>query len=169
MPVTTTRRHKAIAVFAGVMLSLYAGEASALCADTSEFAAIKSRTLQSELMVSGLVCGQRDNYNNFVKKFRPTLIGYGKHLRSYFSNTFGQDGERRLNKFVTRTANSASSKSVTDSSFCNRTLEKFDRLDGIDVGSYEKFIKSITPVIPKDATACTETASAVPDGPIPVQ
>lgn len=162
-------RYKAIAAFGGIVLGMYVSEAVALCADTPELAAIKSRTLQSELMVSGLVCGQRDNYNGFVEKFRPSLIGYGRHLKSYFLNAFGQDGEQRLNRFVTRTANSASGKSATDSSFCDNAMEKFEILDGINAGSYEQFIKSVNPVLPKDAAACTETASAVSDSPAPVQ
>ena len=159
MSVKTARR-RGIKVTLGVLIiALYAGEASAFCADVPDMAAIKSRTLQSELMVSGLVCGQRDNYNDFVHKFRPTLVGYGKHIKSYFKRVYGKAGEKNLNTFVTRAANAASSKSATDTSFCDNTSAKFDKLDEIDAASYGKFIASVKPLLPKNITACTETAS----------
>ena len=161
MTVNTAKRNGAKVIIGVLVLTLYAGEASALCAGAPDIAAIKSRTLQSELMVSGLVCGQRDNYNDFVRKFRPTLVGYGKHLKSYFAEIYGNVGEKKLNTFVTRSANAASSKSATDSAFCDKASVKFEKLDSLDVSSYGSFIASVKPFFPQNVSACTETASAV--------
>lgn len=165
MPVNTTGRRGAKVIVGVLIISLYASEASAFCAGAPDMAAIKSRTLQSELMVSGLVCGQRDSYNDFVRKFRPTLIGYGKHLKSYFEQVYGKAGEKNLNTFVTRAANAASGKSATDTSFCDNALAKFDKLDDLDVASYGNFITSVKPFLPKNVSACTETASTANETP----
>jgi hypothetical protein len=109
-----------------------AGSARAeTCADQNARRSLEVRVLQSELMVAALTCGQRQNYNAFVTTFRPVLKTQGAQLRTFFVQNYGlKNGPKRLNKLVTRLANSASQRSLTQSTqaFCAQTEARFKQL-----------------------------------------
>lgn len=108
----------------------HAGSARAdACADRGAREALEMRVLQSELMVAALTCNQRGSYNAFVTGFKPYLRSQGRELRSFFAKTFGPSaGPQRLNKLVTRLANTASQNSLGQptNAFCAAAQRRFD-------------------------------------------
>lgn len=81
--------------------------------------AIEVRRLQTNLMVAALSCGARAQYNDFILTHRPSLQKYGKAIRAEFNRRYGKSGSKRLNRFITRLANEASSRSNADrDAFC---------------------------------------------------
>ena len=77
------------------------------------------RKIQTTLMVAALSCGQRENYNQFVVKFRPVLKQYGKVMKADFRKRYGASAKKKLNKYVTALANEASQRSNADfNAFC---------------------------------------------------
>lgn len=117
------------AAFMGVAVT-HAGPAHAdACADRGAREALEMRVLQSELMVAALTCNQRGSYNAFVTGFKPYLKSQGRELHSFFAKTFGPSaGPQRLNKLVTRLANTASQNSIGQptSAFCAAAQQRFD-------------------------------------------
>ncbi|MFC1673101.1 hypothetical protein ACFL12_03005 [Pseudomonadota bacterium] len=101
--------------------------AANICAERSERAALDMRVLQSELMVAALTCGQRSEYNTFVSVFKPHLKQHGAKLQGFFAKAYGNGGSRQLNRMVTRLANQASSRTLSQptSQFCAQAQSRF--------------------------------------------
>ena len=88
------------------------------------------RFLQSELMVAALACNARQNYGNFVKRYKGSLVSSGNDLKNHFEKTHGQKkGFAELNRFVTRMANMASGRMASlGADFCAGMHATYDRL-----------------------------------------
>ncbi len=115
--------HASIFAMAGIVLGFFASEADAACAQASEYQAVQSRVLQTELMVGALACKQSGIYNEFIKKHDVALRAHGKAFRDYFERNYGKaSGEAVMNQFVTKLANEASQGSlrVSETEFCQR-------------------------------------------------
>ena len=118
------RKHLRLAATVAVLGSFAAGEAAAVCVNESQRAALNMRMLQTELMVAALTCDRKDSYNAFVRKHEVELVSSGKQLRKFFAATYGGQGQRNLDGFITRLANEASQRSLVDrASYCP-TAEK---------------------------------------------
>jgi len=92
--------------------------------------ALAMRVLQSEMMVAGLSCGAKPEYNAFVTKYKKALVQNGDRLKKHFYAEYGSDsGFKKLNSYVTRMANEASVRIATfGPSYCAMALERFDYL-----------------------------------------
>ncbi len=99
------------AVAAAACVHVAAAAAEAPCWTAPESKAIAVRVLQSELTVGALACGLPDAYRTFVESQQPALQRYGAVLTGYYARAYGEvAGERRLDAFVTRLANEASTR-----------------------------------------------------------
>lgn len=75
--------------------------------------------LQTELMVAALTCNQRPEYNAFITRFQPQLTAQGKHLQSFFKQSYNVGATKKLNDFVTRIANESARRGmVKRGAFC---------------------------------------------------
>lgn len=102
------------------------------CALAPEGHALNARALQTDLMVSALVCGRRDDYNDFVTRFRGKLATQATLMRHHFERQYGRRGEVQMDRFVTRLANEASRASNADRAlYCRATGSLFDGLRGV--------------------------------------
>ena len=89
---------------------------------------IEVRRLQTNLMVAALTCNARADYNAFVVAHRTSLQNYGKIIRTEFRRRFGKAGDSKLNTFVTRLANEASTRSNADrDGFCADAAATFQQ------------------------------------------
>ncbi|MBF0247293.1 MAG: hypothetical protein HQL36_04380 [Alphaproteobacteria bacterium] len=132
---TNVSRIAVVAVLAGSALlsSMADVQAANICATTRDRAALEVRVLQSELMVAALTCRQKADYNAFVTRYKPQLKSFGRDLRAFYDQAFGQhSGERQMNKLVTRLANGASQRSlsVAPVDYCAETAQRFQTLLG---------------------------------------
>lgn len=115
---------------AGALAVSFAGGAGAVvCVSAPERDSLSVRTLQTRLMVAALVCEARADYNAFVERFRPQLVGHSGTLKSYFRKAYGAGASRALDAYVTRLANEASVLSSADrAAFCRTSRQTFDAL-----------------------------------------
>lgn len=113
------------------------------CALAPETHALNARALQTDLMVSALVCGRREDYNEFITRFRGKLATQAALMRHHFERTYGRRGEVQMNRFVTRLANDASRASNADRArYCRATGSLFDGLRGeAGVSAFEVMVQ----------------------------
>lgn len=121
----TFPRCKFIAFLAIILgfCSSYAVAATApkkTCANSTEKEALDLRVLQTELMFAALSCNEKDNYNQFVKKFQPKLQKNSMAMQNYFKNNYKKNSTAQLNQFVTQLANGVADRSAhtRPSTFC---------------------------------------------------
>lgn len=113
-----------------VLGTIFAGGVQAAdCVDAHERDTLTVRALQSRLLVAALSCDAREQYNDFVLRYRPQLATYGKELRAHFRKRHGKRHERALNTYVTELANGASKVSIADRTrFCAESRAALDEL-----------------------------------------
>ena len=102
----------AASVFAVFAFAASAAAGQSACPDQQELTAIKARVLQTDLMVAALSCGEQRRYNAFARKYYDELIDNSRVLRRYFLREHPKNGDRYLDRFVTRLANAASKRSI---------------------------------------------------------
>jgi hypothetical protein len=118
---------------------------AAACYTPPEATAVQVRMLQSELMVAALACrdsnpelGMIAQYNDFVRRVSDRLVSHSKVLQARFQKTFGADGHRRLEAFVTALANDASKRSMT-AGYCQSAAVLFRDVSKLDRRELEHF------------------------------
>lgn len=126
------RRRRLAGLAAGMALALFGGTAAQACMNQAvpeHTLALSVRTLQSDLNVSALSCGSRDQYNSFVVRYRGDLQDHGGTLKSYFKSLHGNAATRELNTYVTDLFNYAAIRHAEDAKkFCNTTASAFTAL-----------------------------------------
>ncbi|WP_231118854.1 hypothetical protein [Oecophyllibacter saccharovorans] len=89
--------------------------------------------LRSELMVTALSCKKQDNYNAFVSKFRPSLLKADKRLQTYFQATYGRQGQKKRDDYVTQLADVQSLGGLKSGTiFCMQRVPMFDEVNALD-------------------------------------
>ena len=96
------------------------------CSRPADQMALNARVVQTELMVGALACNNQQLYNEFVTRYRNDLIKQGQSLRELFDRRHGRAGTTHMNALVTRLANEASQRSVTQRyGFCQQSAMLF--------------------------------------------
>ena len=110
------------------------------CAEPKEETALRTRLLQTELMVAALTCDMKTQYNAFVAKFEPELVPQGLTLRSFFKRLYGSKGENELTSFVTAVANQRSAESLPLwRTYCREAHELFNQTLSLKAGTLTTF------------------------------
>lgn len=133
----------------------------AACATPKERAALEARVLLSELMVAALSCNQKPSYNAVVTRYQGEMAITGKALKGYFARVHGVRSAEELNSFVTRMANEASQRSLSDfAAFCHAAEGKFAALmDERQPYSFERFAGLQPEASSHGIEACQYTAA----------
>jgi len=99
------------------------------------------RVLQSEMMVAGLSCGAKPQYNAFATKYKSVLIKNGDRLKKHYYAEHGATaGFKKLNTFVTRLANEASVRiAMSGPGYCQLAMQRFEVLLAAPVSSLERY------------------------------
>jgi len=106
-----------------------AGAEASVCLRPGEEAALNSKALQSELMVSALACEEAARYNAWVRRFQAEISANGAVLKRIFRQAHGKAGETKLGQFVTALANEAATRSAVEKAdFCAGTAQVLDRV-----------------------------------------
>lgn len=105
------------------------GAGASVCMRPGDEAALNSKALQSELMVSALACEETERYNAWVRRFEFELVANGAVLKRMFRQAYGAAADARLGRFVTALANDAARRSAVEKAgFCLATARVFDRV-----------------------------------------
>ncbi len=117
-------------IIAGVSLLALSSTASLAdgCSDRSR-QAFMVRSLQTELMVAALTCQIRPEYNAFVKRFKKHLALNGKALRKHYVKHYGDESEKRLNRYVTKLANKSSQQTINArGDYCDQARQLYEEV-----------------------------------------
>lgn len=130
-----------LGIAAAIVCTPIAAEAAGKsCARPAERTALELRVLQSELMVAALTCDYQADYNAFVTRFQPVLSKQGVALRGYFKRTYGGNGVRFLDSFITKMANAASQLSRDQGRrFCQETHAAMQTLSTMSLDALPSF------------------------------
>lgn len=121
-------RALAIAVLAVLGTGAIAGAAAKeACVSGPDELALRTRVLQTELMVAALSCQQTPRYNAFILRHQKDLFRAHERLRGFFRKLRGRAGETQLNEFITRLANDSSKRSLKNvPQFCSEATRLYD-------------------------------------------
>ena len=161
-----TKRVLAMCVCAALVsgaLSVASPAKAEVCADRKARQTLELRVLQSELMVAALTCNQRAGYNAFVTTFKPFLKDQGASLRAFFSAQYGPSaGPARMNRMVTRLANTASQRSIRQSTqaFCEKAKARFNTVLSADVQNVLRMARSSPTADDHGFRSCVEVANS---------
>ena len=159
-----TGRSRTAATLAVLALLLAAQDAAA-CAKPEDLPPLRTRALQTELMVSALSCGESKSYNRFVTAFRPELQQQGKARQAYFKREHGGRAQAETDKFVTQLANLVSQRSSKNkAAFCSGSKKLFGELLALKKPAELKTFVAAqpTPVLPGVTTCSVASSSTTP-------
>ena len=125
-------------VVAGLLTSHAAG---AVCVSPADREALDVAALKTQLMVQTLTCKNDSDYNAFITKFKGELNSDERTTGNYFSRTYGRNGQKRHDEYVTLLANANADSSQKDGSrFCAHNEQVFKEVlalkDGGELGEY---------------------------------
>ena len=169
-------------VLAATALALSTSTALAACPTAGKVEPVKAsnfssvdrahamRILQSEMMVAGLSCGAKPQYNAFATKYKTVLTKNGDRLKKHYYAEYGASaGFKKLNTFVTRLANEASVRiAMSGPGYCQKALQRFDLLLASPIETLEQYsavyavdlgMKPTTPVAVQTNTAANDCVS----------
>ena len=117
--------------------SLLAGPVSAAeCLRSDDHAAVDVTTLKTQLMVTALTCQADERYNAFIRKYQSDLQREDRSLNAYFTRTYGRNGAKQRDDYVTQLANAQSSEGLKRGSlYCNENLPAFDEVMALRTNS----------------------------------
>ena len=121
-----------------VSLGASAAHAGSACFTSEEAQAAHFRTMQQDFNVAALNCQSDEaddasiskRYNQFVGKFGVNLQSNAQALRHHFSRAGGN-----FDAWMTKVANDAGSRAVTDPEYCQRTSDMLDKALAIESAS----------------------------------
>jgi len=149
-----------IAFLAAVLISRNAAMPAEPCATASEQAALRSRAVQTDLMLAALNCDERARYNLFVQEFRQPLAVQSGRMRAYFQRAHGGAATEDMNAFVTRLANMASQRYIQEPSrFCAAAKEQLTELLAIKPAEYPTFAARQVVAPSAGVKSCPKTAA----------
>lgn len=160
-PFAVGAARRTLTALAAAIALLIASEALAdRCARPNEEQALRTRVLQSEMMVAALSCGERARYNAVVHRLQDQLSQRGRDLKGLFKRVYGRDGISSLDRFVTALANDASQRSLADAGrFCTEAAAMFDRLTTIEPAAFLTYADDRTLGARFAIRACTQEVS----------
>jgi hypothetical protein len=125
------------------------------CLGARDANALKTATLQQELMVAALTCNDIALYNRFVISYREQLQQSDLALQSYFRRG-GSIAD--YHAYKTRMANQSSLDSLHDPLYCQKAKTAFD--DALDSGKSDLAEVVAARGMPDGLDACQTEAAA---------
>jgi hypothetical protein len=79
------------------------------CLSSNERSAVAVAALRSELMVLATACHDDDQYNAFIRKYQPDLLGNEAAIGDLLKREYGRRAQAEHDRFTTEMANAESS------------------------------------------------------------
>ena len=120
-------------------------------------------------MVTAITCEATERYNNFIARYRPSLVAHEKMINAYFTRNFGRKAQAQYDDYITSLANAQSQNGLkAGTAFCDRNMSMFDqvmKLHGAnELGEFATGAASVQPITlvacATPARATVRTASA---------
>lgn len=128
-------------LFAASLAAAMVGGNAMACVPTSTQQALDIIALRSTLMVSALACGQRSDYDVFMRRFQPRVLAAQHEMDAYFRSLHGRAGQRHEDTYVTGLANvQARTGERQGPHFCDQSQALFNKVLALKtVGQLEHF------------------------------
>ena len=96
------------------------------CPNATDQQAFELTALKTALMVVATTCGDRAQYNSFIRRYQPNLVETDHSLTSYFKAHYGSSGQSEHDRYATDLANSQSRFGLAQGTdFCARNATLF--------------------------------------------
>ena len=96
------------------------------CANSNDMRAVKAAAIKQRLMVASYTCKATDSYRKFVAAYRSELQASDKALQDFFYRLDREGGDRALDTYKTRLANSAMLDNLADAKrYCAGAQQTF--------------------------------------------
>lgn len=152
--------------------SLMANSAMAAqeCPNANDQQAFDLVALKTALMVVATTCDNREQYNNFVRRYQPKLVETDRSLSGYFKSHYGNRGQQEYDRYATDLANSQSRFGLAQGGdFCARNAALFTEVMALpsptDLPSYaagKDLIPAAIGACPGIKTASATTKASAP-------
>ncbi|MDE2006704.1 MAG: hypothetical protein KGI51_09075 [Rhodospirillales bacterium] len=117
--------------------------------------------LQSELMVLATACGDREGYNDFMRRYQPYLLRTERELQTWFNRSYGRGGLSAHDRFVTDLANAQSDEGVAQGTdFCPRNATLFSEVMALQRSAQLPDYAAGKALVPPGVATCVVTAAA---------
>lgn len=164
MPTTKPARRlaRAGALLLSLVMTSTAAMADSRCSDPAEQSHFEVTALKTELMVVALICEERDNYNAFIQRYRPSLIEADRGFTAYFNRALGRAGVRQLDAYVTALANSRQQGAqVLGSDFCPRNRVLFEEVAALGSAADLAAYAAGKDLVPTSLGACAPAPAPI--------
>lgn len=127
------RAFAAALTLCGTLIGSSAAHAAACHPSNDLHNAFNIEGLKSELMVTALSCKTQSRYNEFIEHFRPALNTAEKRIETFFSSTYGRQGAKKRDDYVTQLADVQSLGGLKSGTvFCDQRVPMFDEINALD-------------------------------------
>ena len=133
------------------------------CANPADQEAFELTGLKSALMVVATTCGNREPYNNFIRRYQPKLVETDRTLGGYFKKSYGGRGQSEQDRYVTDLTNVQSRTGLTQGGdFCARNATLFTEVMALSGPTDLAGYAASKDLIPEALGVCPGSASANP-------
>jgi hypothetical protein len=106
-----------------------------ICGKPADKTAFAVAGLKTQLVVLAISCSSGDQYNDFVKRFRPELLAQEKTLEGFFTRAYGRRSATEQNDYITALANNTSRTGLAlGTEFCQRNATRFSEVLALKTG-----------------------------------
>lgn len=135
--------------------------AGGVCARPDEAMALKTASMQQQLMVAALYCDDTGLYNRFVVSFQRELQDSDAALLAYFQRANGRAGTAQYHSYKTSLANNYSLQGLHGMpAYCTAAKNLFDAaLNAGEPRSLASFIANQSATGTGDEATCDETVA----------
>ena len=141
---------------AACMAAALVGGNALACVPRPTQQALDIIALRSTLMVGALACGQRSDYDVFMRRFQPRVLAAQHDMDAYFRSLHGRAGQRHEDTYVTGLANvQARSGERQGPHFCDQSQVLFNKVLALNTeAQLERFAMQSPAPQPIVSVAC---------------
>jgi hypothetical protein len=138
-------------------------QADMRCLSPEERSAVALAALRSELMVLATACHDDDQYNAFVRKYQPDLLGNEAAIGDLLKREYGTRAQAEHDRFTTEMANAESSAGMRlGEDFCAHDGMLFDEVMALESPSELGSYAAGKDLVPSTLRTCPEPPQQSP-------
>jgi hypothetical protein len=132
------------------------------CPNEAEQQMFELVALKSQLMVLATTCGQNEQYNAFINRYRPDLVSAEHEFNAWFKQHYGKRADTEHDRYITQLANAQSGVGLAQGTdFCTRNDVLFHEVMTLQNGNDLKQYAAAKELLPAAAAACEAPAAPV--------